>query len=107
MKYQVDMFWKGVSAVASADWSGPTLNFTNCAGVFGGPTALSEVIVPAQSVAGATTGRGAAVHYIIACPAATPSAPTATITLDSTSAKFPSIGIKFDMFVNAVPQNVD
>lgn len=107
MKYQVDAYWKGVSAVATADWSGPTLSFTNCSAVFGGPTALSEVIVPAQSVAGATTGRGVALHYIIACPAATPSAPTATFTMDSVSAKFPSIGIKFDLFINAVPTNVD
>lgn len=107
MKYQIDIYWRGVSAVATADWSGPTLAVNNGSFVFGGPTALTEVIVPAQTVAGATAGRGVAVHYILSVPAATPSAPTATISMDTVSAKFPSIGIKFDMFINAVPTNVD
>lgn len=107
MKYQIDIYWRGISAVATADWSGPTLGFTNCSAIFGGPTALTEVIIPAQSVAGATAGRGIALHYFVQCPAATPSAPNATILMDNTTAKFPSIGIKFDMFINAVPTNLD
>lgn len=108
MKYQIDMYWRGIAYDAANVWSAPTLAFTNCSGIFGGATNLVENLVPAQTVANAAKGSGVALHYLISCPAATPSATLATITLDATTAAFSATtGVRFDMYVNAVPVNVD
>lgn len=108
MKYQVDLWWETnpVSVSGAATWQAPSLSISNGTFIQNTGTVGS---LPASQVptGGIQIGTGCALHYFINLPAATPSNPTATITVGSDGAFSSTAATRFNAYINAIPTTPD
>lgn len=106
MKYQIDAHWKAFSDTYSAldAWKAPTLGFTNASSVNSGSSGVYiNELIPLRSPG--SNGTGCSTTYFLQVPAATPSAPTATLVWANFLAdQVPAV--RFDCYWNAVPINL-
>lgn len=104
MKYQLDVIWdtSPVTYNATNTWTAPTLALTNCAVYSSGAVDVSLV-----DNGVAVGGTGISVHYVISCPAATPSAPNAIVQISTNGLMPTSNPVRFNMYWNAVPTNIN
>lgn len=105
MKYQLDFYWCAANRDAGNVWSAPGLVLTNATLV--DVLGRDNIRVANDSLATATPGVGSAIHMIISVPAATPSAPTATVFVNNTGGFSITTDVFCDLFFNAVPTAVN
>lgn len=105
MVYQFDAHWYSATTDATAVWRAPTLAFTNCSSENAFSTgSYQNVLSPLGTN---QPGNGCITHYFIKVPAATPSAPTAVVTVSNTSfAVSQTLGVRCEIFWNAVPPGI-
>lgn len=101
MNYEFELAWYAMNVSAGSNWRAPTAILTNCSFVNTATTgSYQNVLVPVT----ASVGTGCTSRYFITVPASRPSATTATIVISTPTWSADQVnGVRFEMFVNAVP----
>lgn len=105
MKYQINFQWKAFNDTYNAGlvWRAPALAFTNCSSVNAASSGVYiNELIPRNGASNAA-GSGCSIQYFISLPAATPSAPTSSITIGADWAVDAAASVRFDGYINAVP----
>lgn len=104
MVYQVDMKWYSVTLDATAVWKAPNLSLTNCTFVNNTAIGSYQNVVTNNYI---EPGNGCSTHSFIRVPAATPSNPTAVVTVPAPGfAVTQTLGVRCEIFFNAVPYGI-
>lgn len=105
MVYEIEAKWYSATVDAAATWRAPNFNFINCSSVNPNTTgSYQNVLIPNAATTG---GRGCSTRYFVRVPAATPSLPTATVTIGAgTFSVTQTLPVRCEMFINAVPPGI-